>query len=105
MRINLCRLMTLETFKTSLSQDRSPPPGLSPALKGLWWDGRDDWDSAHEAVQSAAAAEASWVHAYLHRKQGDLGNAAYWYRQAGRPMPSTSLPEEWEQIARELLAS
>jgi hypothetical protein len=74
------------------------------ALLALWWDGKGDWQRAHEIAQNVPGAEGAWGHAYLHRKEGDTGNAAYWYRQAGRRMPKGDLRGEWEEIVRELLA-
>ena len=94
--------MTFSEFKRSLSQTE-PPPGLSLALAGLWWAAKDDWDKAHRVVMNGAGKESAWVHAYLHRLEGDLDNAGYWYKQAGKPVASGSLPAEWEDIAHALL--
>jgi hypothetical protein len=93
--------MTLVEFKTTLAMDE--PPQLSPLLLALWHDARGDWQSAHNAAQDIDDATGAWVHAYLHRKEGDLANAAYWYRRAGRPVASGALDAEWMQIAGELL--
>ena len=82
----------------------APPPGLSSALLALWHDGRGDWDRAHETAQSVEDGEGAWVHAYLHRKEGDAANAAYWYRRARRPIATGTLDEEWESIVTALLA-
>ena len=95
--------MDLAAFRASLAHDE-PPAGLSPALHALWEDGRGRWDAAHDLLQGHDAGDGAWVHAYLHRKEGDLGNAAYWYRRAGRPVASGTLDDEWEAIARALLA-
>jgi hypothetical protein len=95
--------MNLTEFKASLSRAK-PPAGLAPALVGLWWAAKDDWDKAHRVVMDDAGKECAWVHAYLHRLEGDLDNAGYWYRQAGKPAGSGSLPAEWEAIALALLA-
>ncbi len=95
--------MDLSTLKTSLSNPE-PPPGLSPALQALWHDARGDWRTAHMLVQDEQTAEGAWVHAYLHRKEGDDANAAYWYRRAGQPVARTTLQEEWESLARSLLS-
>jgi hypothetical protein len=92
--------MTVADFRASAT----PPPGISPALAALWQAARGDWDRAHEIAQSDRTANGSWVHAYLHRQEGDNGNAGYWYSRAGKSMPATSLDEEWAAIARELLA-
>jgi hypothetical protein len=94
--------MTIEAFRSSLSQ-RNPPEGLSELLKALWYDGKNDWETAHNIAQDIPSADGSWIHAYLHRKEGDDGNAAYWYRRAGKPMLKVSLEEEWKQIATALL--
>jgi hypothetical protein len=95
--------MSVEEFKQSTAG--LPPEGLSRALVALWHDERGDWAAAHESAQSEEAGDGAWVHAYLHRREGDLGNAAYWYRRAGRPVPACCLEDEWDQIARELLAA
>ncbi|PLX36811.1 MAG: hypothetical protein C0606_13465 [Hyphomicrobiales bacterium] len=79
------------------------PDGLSPALAGLWHAGRGDWDRAHRIVQDDPGRDAAWVHAYLHRVEGDLWNAGYWYRQAGRPECQVALEDEWREIADALL--
>ena len=98
--------MTLAQFLSSLDGP-APPPALSPLLVALWWDRKGDWDRGHGIAQSegeqGSTGEAAWVHAYLHRKGGDLGNAQYWYRRAGQPVPETTLEEEWRQIAIALL--
>lgn len=77
---------------------------LGPALRALWHDARGDWERAHAVCQEAGNREGDWVHAYLHRKEGDLGNAGYWYARAGRPMPTDdiSLDAEWARIVEEL---
>ena len=96
--------MTPEDFKRSLSNE-SPPAGLSPALMALWWSGKNDWDKAHRIVMDEEDADCAWVHAYLHRVEGDLGNAGYWYRQAGQPVANGSLEAECDTIASALTAS
>jgi hypothetical protein len=95
--------MTLADFKFSLSQPE-PPDGLSALLKALWYEGKNNWEQAHNIAQDVPSAEGSWVHAYLHRKEGDQGNAAYWYHRAGKPLPLVSHEKEWEQIVSALLA-
>ena len=95
--------MTLAEFQRSLSKTK-PPSGLAPALIGLWWAGKDDWDQAHKVVMDEGGKDCAWVHAYLHRVEGDLGNARYWYKQAGKSTGSGPLPAEWAAIAGELLA-
>lgn len=94
--------MTFDAFKTSLSE-REPPPGISSLLEALWYDGKNDWESAHNIAQDISSSEGSWIHAYLHRKEGDHGNAAYWYRRAGKPVPKVSLQQEWEDIVAALI--
>lgn len=96
-------LMSVDEFRKST--EGPPPPGLSGALLALWHDARGDWAAAHESAQSEATAHGAWVHAYLHRKEGDPGNAAYWYRHAGRALPKGDAEAEWRQIAGELLAA
>jgi hypothetical protein len=94
--------MDIEEFRRSLAGDE-PPAGLGAALAALWWDGRNDWARAHGHAQDDEGAAAAWVHAYLHRREGDLGNAGYWYRRAGKPVASGPLEGEWEAIVRALL--
>jgi hypothetical protein len=94
--------MTLAEFQQSQSKTR-PPSGLSAALTALWWAGKDDWDKAHKIVMDEGGKDCAWVHAYLHRVEGDLENARYWYRQAGKPAASGALPAEWAAIASSLL--
>jgi hypothetical protein len=89
-------------FKASLS-GAAPSPDLDPPLAALWWAAKGSWDQAHKLVQDEATAEAAWVHAYLHRVEGDLGNAGYWYRRAGKPVAAGSLETEWEAMASGLL--
>ena len=94
--------MTFAEFRKSL-ENTTPPAGLTLALAGLWWDGKDDWRRAHESAQQDEGPEGSWVHAYLHRKEGDQGNAAYWYRRAGKPVCRETLEAEWLNIVKALL--
>lgn len=94
--------MDLAALRRSLAEDR-PPATLPPALAALWWDAKGDWSRAHGCVGSEDGADAAWAHAYLHRKEGDLGNAGHWYRRAGRPMPSVSLDQEWAEIVAGLV--
>ena len=94
--------MTLDEFRASLAAPT--PPAVAPALIALWHDARGDWDAAHETAQAIEDDAGAWVHAYLHRKEGDAGNAAYWYRRAGRDIVrGVALEEEWSRIATELL--
>ena len=98
----LIEFMTPSEFKRSLSS-KKPSNSLSPALAALWWAGKDDWDKAHKIVMDEDDADCAWVHAYLHRVEGDLGNAGYWYKQARREKASGSLEAEWNAIAAALL--
>ena len=94
--------MTFQEFRQSL-KDSHPPHGLTPTLTGLWWDAKGDWAQAHEAAQQDEGSEGSWVHAYLHRKEGDQSNAAYWYQRAGKPICREPLDSEWQQIVESLV--
>jgi hypothetical protein len=89
--------MTVEEFQATDVKE------FDGALLALWWDGRGDWGKAHEIAQDVAGADGAWVHAYLHRKEGDVGNAGYWYRRAGRDMTRGDLRIEWEAMVREML--
>jgi hypothetical protein len=95
--------MTLAEFKRSVSKAR-PPAGLAPALAALWWEAKGDWARAHATVMDESGTDCAWVHAYLHRVEGDLGNADYWYRQARKAPPTGPLHAEWDSIAGALLA-
>ena len=94
--------MQLGEFRESL-KEAHPPRGLSALLSALWHDARGDWARAHEIVQGEKSKTAARVHAYLHRKEGDLDNAAYWYRRAGQPVATDALEVEWNRIAAALL--
>jgi hypothetical protein len=94
--------MTLDQFQRSLAMSW-PPAGLSLALTGLWWDRKGNWTQAHESAQLDEGKDGAWVHAYLHRKEGDQGNAAYWYSRAGKPVCREPLDAEWISIVRWLL--
>lgn len=96
--------MTLTEFRESL-RHAAPPADVGAALAALWHDARGDWNAAHEAAQAIEDASGAWVHAYLHRKEGDDGNAAYWYRRAGQPAATDSFDAEWSRIATALLTS
>jgi hypothetical protein len=90
--------VTFEEFERSL---RGPdaPTGAGGPLRALWLDARGDWDGAHRVVQDLDGVDAAWVHAYLHRKEGDEGNAGYWYRRAGKSHARVTLEQEWREIA------
>ncbi len=95
--------MTFDEFKASLADD-APPAGVGAPLLALWMEAGDDWDGAHDALQGQPDGNGSaWVHAYLHRVEGDLPNADHWYRRAQKPVSRAPLPQEWEEIARALL--
>ena len=94
--------MTLSEFKESIKH-ANPPPNINHLLQALWYDAKGDWEAAHNLAQNIDTEAGSWIHAYLHRKEGDLGNASYWYRRANQPVCKKSLVEEWEEIAGELL--
>lgn len=97
-------MASFEEFRASLP-DAAPPAVLSLALQALWWAGRNDWDRAHGCVQQREGQpDCDWVHAYLHRTEGDLANAGYWYRRAGRPVARGAIEDEWTAIAAELCA-
>ena len=94
--------MTLEEFRKSLNSER-PPEDLTLSLVALWWDTKGDWTKAHESAQQDEGPAGAWVHAYLHRKQGDVSNAGYWYGRAGKPQARVSLDEEWSEIVNALV--
>jgi hypothetical protein len=89
-------------FRKSLGE-ATPPDGAGPLLTALWHDAKGEWKRAHEIVQDEEGAQAAWVHAYLHRKEGDLSNAGYWYRRAAKPVSKASLDDEWEAIVSAFL--
>lgn len=95
--------MTVDDLKAAVSA-AAIPENLPPLLRALWHDARGQWDEAHRIAQDVEDADGAWVHAYLHRKEGDHGNAAYWYRRAGKPPSTASLSDEWDAIARALLS-
>ena len=94
--------MTLQELRNSLRSDE-PPEHLSLALAGLWWDAKGDWTRAHESAQHDEGPDGAWVHAYLHRKEGDNSNAEYWYRRASKTPSRAPLEREWTEIAESLL--
>ena len=94
--------MTLDEFKASVSSP-TPPRDLAPALAALWHDARGDWATAHEIAQDVGGRTGAWVHAYLHRREGDADNARYWYQRAGRPEASDTLEAEWIRLVQHLL--
>ncbi len=95
-------MKTLAEFKASLNAT-GPDPNYSAQLKSLWFDGKGDWQLAHKQVDHISDRESAWVHAYLHRKEGDTGNADYWYRRAGKTRPDIPLAQEWEFLVKHFL--
>ena len=96
--------MTPAEFQASLTA-KSAPRGVAPALAALWWARKGDWDKAHKIVMDESGRDAAWVHAYLHRVEGDAGNAAYWYREAKQPVATGMLDREWDAIVAALLGA
>ena len=94
--------MTPTAFNLTLSLEL-PPRDLAPPVEALWWAAKGDWDRAHKIVMNDESKEAAWVHAYLHRVEGDLPNASYWYRTAGKPVCRETLEAEWSSVAAALL--
>ena len=94
--------MDIDTFKGTIAGD-APPDGLSLALQALWQDAKGNWDEAHKLAQAQKDETGAWVHAYLHRVEGDLRNAGYWYHNANKPDCTAPLAEEWADIASALL--
>lgn len=95
-------MINFEKFNKSI-QEKNPPAGIHDHLLSLWHDAKGDWEKAHLIIQDVDDKQAAWIHAYLHRKEGDTGNADYWYSMAGRKRPRFSLQEEWEELVREIL--
>jgi len=94
--------VSMADFKASLS-GAAPAPDIDPPLAALWWAAKGNWNEAHKIAQDQHTADAAWVHAYLHRVEGDLGNAGYWYRRANKPVATGPLETEWERIVTALL--
>ncbi|NEQ68835.1 MAG: hypothetical protein F6K21_25710 [Symploca sp. SIO2D2] len=90
--------MTKEDFLASIENDETPSSSWSNALQGLWWDKKGEWDKAHDCCQSPNDSDADWLHAYLHRKEGNLANASYWYNRSGKPVFQGTLEEEWDSL-------
>ncbi len=96
--------MTPAQLKASAVSDSKPPAGLSPEAKALWFTKSGDWESAHDIAQDIATPTGSWLHALLHLIEGDLGNARYWFAEAGRPAKKPAqIDELWDEIAQEVL--
>ena len=95
-------MKTLPDFKATM-QGAQPESALSIQLKSLWYDGKGNWQQAHDLIDQLTDQPSAWVHAYLHRKEGDTWNADYWYGRAGKTRPAVSLDEEWEQLVLHFL--
>ncbi|HEY9633129.1 MAG TPA: hypothetical protein V6D14_06975 [Coleofasciculaceae cyanobacterium] len=95
--------MTLDEFTHLMEKQEKCPESLPKALQALWYDKKGDWNKAHQIVQNSSDADSAWVHAYLHRKEGDLSNAGYWYKRSGQPELQVDLSQEWKQIVSDLL--
>lgn len=93
----------MSDLKSSLA-DAAPPPGVSQPLAALWWSAKGNWEKAHAIAQDTKTPDGAWVHAHLHRVEGDLDNAGYWYGRAGKPPATVPLETEWDQIASSLLS-
>lgn len=96
--------MTFHEFKESTNQ-LFPPESISQNLLALWQEAKGNWNEAHDIVQNSKGHEGDWIHAYLHRKEGDLHNASYWYSRTGKSIPDISLKQEWEELARFMIAN
>lgn len=94
-------MQNISEFRATLEKEEVPE--VSPYLQSLWFDARGDWDKAHDIAQDISDSNGSWIHAYLHRKEGDNWNANYWYQRAGKVMPSKSLDEEWADLVHAFL--
>ena len=96
--------MDIAAFTKTLSETH-PPVSLPVHLTALWFDAKGDWNAAHDLINDLEDKQSAWVHAYLHRKEGDIGNAGYWYRRAGKKASVASLQEEWEELVKAFLNS
>jgi hypothetical protein len=91
--------MHYDEFISSLKLNE-PPQKITPVLKALWYDGKGDWEGSHNIAQEITDKNGSWIHAYLHRKEGDISNARYWYSMAGKSLPNQSLQAEWDDLVK-----
>ena len=94
--------MTIEQF-TETTKEATPPAGLAEPLKAMWYAGKGDWKRAHEVIQDIETKTAYQIHAFLHRQEGDIKNAGYWYHRAGKGIPEKTLAQEWKDITKALL--
>ena len=95
--------MTFEEFCAHVDANDEPPEDLPETLNALWYAKKGDWERAHATAQDISSADGSWIHANLHHQEGDLGNARYWYDRAGRPVSSSSVDEERDELIRACL--
>lgn len=95
--------MTITEFEKTLSHD-SPPENINPLLAALWHERKGDWEAAHNIAQDINTSDGSWIHAYLHRVEGDRGNASYWYHRAGKPFPQVAVADEWRSLVTNFLS-
>ena len=95
--------MTKDEFMASVQSDPEPPGSLSRELQSMWYACKGDWDRAHHVAQDVPGADSSWVHANLHREEGDIDNARYWYARAGKSEPNASIEVERLEIVEALL--
>jgi hypothetical protein len=97
--------MTVDEFQKLISDQSEPASDLSAELKALWYTKAGEWDAAHDIAQDIHTSMGSWIHALLHLIEGDIGNARYWFRSAGKPAVSIDdIDELWNEIAAELLS-
>lgn len=96
--------MILEEFKESIEKLQKCSTSLPLSLQSLWYEKKGNWDKAHDLLEDASDKDSAWVHAYLHRREGDLNNARYWYNRSGKPESKVSLDSEWDDIALQLIA-
>ncbi len=94
-------MISLDDFKKTIPGRPAPPASYSIYLQALWYDAKGEWNQAHNLIDDLENTVANRLHAYLHRKEGDESNAAYWYHRAGQPPAKNSLQEEWDALARE----
>jgi hypothetical protein len=98
-------MTSMDEFVTSIGTKQKPDSSLSNCLKSLWWSQKGDWEKAHDIAQNEGSQDGDWIHAYLHRVEGDLGNAAFWYNCASRPVKrNESLEEEWKDLVMHFLS-
>lgn len=96
-------MLSFTEFLNSVAKDAHPPVNVNVYLQALWYAKKGNWEKAHDLVQDIPGSHASWIHAYLHREEGDQWNADYWYNRAGKPSSRLSLEEEWNSIVQHLL--